>query len=65
MLLEPLGWPPEIDVLENLSNQGVPQRPMHVPVNLEIGGQWPEPPDETTPRPSYFDAESVRIYAGE
>jgi beta-glucanase (GH16 family) len=125
MLPEPLGWPPEIDVLENLgqdtqtvyftnhfmgpdgkrgskgsgklatpdvsagfhtyavewtqdaivwyfdgvekfrSSQGVPQQPMYVLVNLAIGGAWPVPPDETTPWPSYFDVDYVRIYARE
>jgi beta-glucanase (GH16 family) len=122
MLPEPLGWPPEIDVLESLgedtgvayftnhftgpdgrhaskgsgkvampdlsadfhtyavewtpeaivwyfdgvekfrSDQGVPQQPMYLLVNLAIGGSWPAPPDETTVWPASFDVDYVRAY---
>jgi beta-glucanase (GH16 family) len=47
------------------SDQGVPQQPMYVLVNLAIGGEWPVPPDETTPWPSSFDVDYVRVYARE
>jgi beta-glucanase (GH16 family) len=125
MLPDSLGWPPEIDVLENLgqdtqtayftnhfigpdgrhaskgsgkvatpdlsadfhtyavewtpaaivwyfdgvekfrSEQGVPQQPMYLLVNLAIGGEWPVAPDDTTPWPSSFDVDYVRAYARE
>jgi beta-glucanase (GH16 family) len=125
ILPDSLGWPPEIDVLENLgqdtqtayftnhfigpdgrhaskgsgkvatpdlsadfhtyavewtpaaivwyfdgvekfrSEQGVPQQPMYMLVNLAIGGEWPVAPDDTTPWPSSFDVDYVRVYARE
>ena len=123
MLPDPLGWPPEIDIMENLgedtqtayftnhfraadgrrgskgsgkiatpdlsagfhtyaaewrpdaiiwyfdgdekfrSAEGVPQQPMYVLVNLAIGGGWPVPPDASTPWPSSFEVDYVRVYA--
>jgi beta-glucanase (GH16 family) len=45
------------------SGQGVPQQPMYLLVNLAIGGAWPVPPDESTPWPSSFDVDYVRVYA--
>jgi len=64
-------WRPEaivwyFDGVEKFrSDQGVPQQPMYLLVNLAIGGDWPAPPDETTPWPSSFDVDYVRVYAQE
>jgi beta-glucanase (GH16 family) len=47
------------------SNQGVPQQPMYLLVNLAVGGSWPVPPDDTTVWPATFDVDYVRAYARE
>jgi beta-glucanase (GH16 family) len=38
---------------------------MYMLVNLAIGGEWPVAPDDTTPWPSSFDVDYVRVYARE
>lgn len=42
---------------------GVPQVPMYVILNLAIGGNWPGPPDDTTPFPARYQVDYVRVYA--
>lgn len=46
------------------STQGIPQEPMFILANLAVGGQWPGYPDSTTPMPSYFQIDYVRVYEG-
>jgi beta-glucanase (GH16 family) len=40
----------------------VPQQPMYVLVNLAVGGDWPKSPDPSTPFPSSFNVDYVRVY---
>lgn len=42
----------------------VPDEPMYVVLNLAVGGDFPGPPDATTPFPATFAIDSVRITAG-
>jgi MYXO-CTERM domain-containing protein len=42
---------------------GIPQVPMYVILNLAIGGNWPGPPDATTPFPASYQVDYVRTYA--
>ncbi len=44
------------------STQGVPTQPMYLIVNLAVGGHWPGNPDATTPFPSSFDVDYIRVY---
>jgi len=39
--------------------------PMYIILNLAVGGNWPGEPDETTPFPSSFEIDYVRIYQHE
>jgi len=41
----------------------IPHEPMYLVLNLAIGGDWPGPPDDTTPFPSYFDVDYVRVWS--
>ncbi len=36
--------------------------PMYLLLNLAVGGEWPGPPDATTPFPSYFEIDCVRVW---
>jgi beta-glucanase (GH16 family) len=36
--------------------------PMYLLLNLQVGGSWPGSPDVTTPFPSDFEIDYVRIY---
>ncbi len=42
--------------------QNVPQKPMHLIVNLAIGGDWVGAPDSNTQFPAYLDVDYVRVY---
>ena len=35
---------------------------MYLMANLALGGNWPVPPDNTTPFPSYYDIDYIRAY---
>jgi beta-glucanase (GH16 family) len=37
-------------------------QPMYIILNLAVGGNWPGSPDETTPFPSSFEIDYVRVY---
>jgi beta-glucanase (GH16 family) len=37
-------------------------KPMYVVLNLAVGGDWPGSPDDTTPFPSEFEIDYVRVY---
>jgi beta-glucanase (GH16 family) len=40
----------------------IPNERMYVLINLAVGGAWPKSPDATTPFPSSFDIDYVRVY---
>jgi beta-glucanase (GH16 family) len=42
----------------------ITSKPMFIILNLAIGGvgSWPGPPDDTTPFPSYFQIDYVRVW---
>jgi beta-glucanase (GH16 family) len=40
----------------------IPQEKMYILVNLAVGGKWPGSPNATTPFPSSFDVDYVRVY---
>lgn len=40
----------------------VPSSPMGVILNVAIGGNWPVPPDKTTPFPTAMFVDYVRVY---
>ncbi len=42
--------------------RGVPDRPFFIQANLAIGGDWPGPPDATTPFPASLDIDYVRVF---
>jgi hypothetical protein len=39
-----------------------PDKPMYVLANLAVGGDWPGVPDETTPFPSAYSIDYIRVY---
>jgi beta-glucanase (GH16 family) len=41
---------------------GIPQKNMYILINLAVGGNWPGSPDATTPFPSYYNIDYVRVY---
>ena len=43
----------------------IPNEPMYLLANLAVGGNWPGQPDETTPFPSSFDIDYIRVYQNE
>ena len=124
LLPEPLGWPPEVDILEIIGREpdkihlthhwndaegklhsdtgswsgpdfsadfhtfaieweadhmawfvdgverfrsvkNIPQVKMYLLVNLALGGRWAQSPDETTPFPSAFEVDYIRVYQRE
>ncbi|HEY3181855.1 MAG TPA: glycoside hydrolase family 16 protein [Gaiellaceae bacterium] len=40
----------------------IPSEPMYVLANLAVGGDWPGSPDATTPFPSSYDIDYVRVW---
>lgn len=40
----------------------IPQEAMYLIANLAVGGDWPKAPDATTPFPSSFDIDYIRVY---
>ena len=40
----------------------IPNEPMHVLLNLAVGGEWPGSPDTSTAFPSYYDVDYVRVW---
>jgi hypothetical protein len=43
-------------------DRGIPQEPLFLLLNLAVGGKWPGYPDDTTPFPSDFEIDYVRVY---
>lgn len=62
-----LEWSPDsliwrIDGIERArATEGIPDEPMFLLVNLAVGGAWPGDPDATTPFPSYYQIDYVRV----
>jgi beta-glucanase (GH16 family) len=44
------------------SENGVPAQPMFLLANMAVGGDWPGDPDESTPFPSFFEIDYIRVY---
>ncbi len=40
----------------------IPAEPMYLLANLAVGGDWPGAPDASTPFPSYFEIDYVRVW---
>ena len=40
----------------------IPERPMYLLANLAVGGDWPGAPDSSTPFPSYYEIDYVRVW---
>lgn len=40
----------------------IPAERMYMILNLQVGGSWPGDPDTTTPFPSYYDIDYVRVW---
>jgi beta-glucanase (GH16 family) len=41
----------------------IPAEPMYLLVNLAVGGDWPGAPDTSTPLPSYYEVDYVRVWS--
>jgi beta-glucanase (GH16 family) len=63
-------WQPDqitwhVDGIERFrftESQFVPTIPMYMILNLAVGGNWPGSPDESTPFPSTFEIDYVRVF---
>jgi beta-glucanase (GH16 family) len=40
----------------------IPSAPMYVMANLAVGGDWPGPPDATTPMPTQLEVDYIRVW---
>jgi beta-glucanase (GH16 family) len=40
----------------------IPAKPMYLLANLAVGGDWPGAPDASTPFPSYYEIDYVRVW---
>ena len=43
----------------------VPSEPLYLIANLAVGGDWPGSPDASTPFPSYFEIDYIRVWTRE
>lgn len=43
----------------------IPDEPMYLLANLAVGGDWPGSPDSSTPFPSKFEIDYIRVWARE
>ncbi|MAV55605.1 MAG: hypothetical protein CMJ28_06585 [Phycisphaerae bacterium] len=60
-------WTPEgvvwfVDGVERHRTTASPRKPMYLILNLAVGGDWPGPPDETTPWGASMEVEHVKIW---
>jgi beta-glucanase (GH16 family) len=55
-------WYLDEDLLGQRTAPGFLDQPMYLLMNTAIGGDWPGPPDASTPFPQHFDIEHVRVY---
>lgn len=44
------------------AEEHIPQEPMFLLVNLAVGGEWPGPPDHSTPFPGTMVVDYVKVY---
>ena len=44
------------------SSSHIPKERMYILATLAVGGDWPGPPDSTTPFPSYYAIDYIRVY---
>lgn len=52
-----------VDKVEQFrTSRGVPQEPMFILANLAVGGSWSGSPDESTPFPSDYEIDYIRVY---
>jgi beta-glucanase (GH16 family) len=62
-------WQPEaiiwyVDGIERwryTDRSRIPRSPMYLLVNLAVGGEWPGPPDASTPFPSYYQIDYIQV----
>ena len=40
----------------------IPSHTSYLIANLAVGGTWPDPPDSTTPFPSYYDIDYIKVW---
>lgn len=40
----------------------IPAKPMYILANLAVGGTWPGSPNATTPFPSYYDIDYIKVW---
>lgn len=45
-----------------VTGEAVPDEPMYLVLNLAVGGDYPDPPDETTTFPATFKVDWVRVW---
>ena len=66
-----LNWQPDsltwyVDGIQRRSQftnaAAIPHMPMYVILNLAVGGTWPGYPDATTPFPSTFQVDWLRVW---
>lgn len=55
-------WYLDDDLLVERSAPGHFEQPMYLIMNTAIGGDWPGPPDGSTPFPQQFEIDRVRFY---
>jgi beta-glucanase (GH16 family) len=52
----------EANILNNINNTGCFHKPFFFLLNLAVGGAWPGNPDGSTPFPSQYQIDYVRVY---
>jgi beta-glucanase (GH16 family) len=65
-----LDWQPDVliwyvDGVERwryTDREYIPDRTMYILINLAVGGDWPGSPDATTPFPSFYNIDYVRVW---
>ena len=61
-------WQPDViiwyvDGIERWRYTGnIQARPMYLLANLAVGGDWPGAPDDSTPFPSYYEIDYIRVW---
>ena len=55
-------WFLDDELLAERSAPGHLEQPMYLIMNTAVGGDWPGPPDESTPFPQRFEIDRVRVY---
>jgi beta-glucanase (GH16 family) len=42
--------------------KAIVSEPMYMLINFGIDARWPGPCDETTPLPSYYECDGIKVY---